>query len=71
MMLHDQSVMSAPCHMIAVMTDDSLYIGKFALLWTRRVETEHSRSRTTMRVQFDEAISYTAGKLEIECFEQH
>ena len=27
MMLHDQSVMFAPCHMIAVMTDDSLYIG--------------------------------------------
>ena len=30
---------------------------------------EHSRSRTTMRVQFDEAISYVL-KLEIECFEQ-
>ena len=30
---------------------------------------KHSRSRTTMLVQFDEAISYSAGKLEIECFE--
>ena len=33
-------------------------------------ELEHSRSRTTMWVQFDYAISYATGKLEIQCFEQ-
>ena len=66
LMLH-QPVVSAPCHMIAVMKDDGLIHRK---LWRCSGGHSRCRSRTTMQVQFDEMIFYAVGKLDIECFEQ-
>ena len=70
-MLHNHSLVSAPCHMIAVMTDDGLTRRNVCVAMVElRWNSEHSRSSTTMRVQFNEVISYAAKKLEIECFKQ-
>ena len=62
-MLHNIVILlavSSPYHMIAVMTDDGLICRRVCLV-------EHSR--TTMLIQFHEAISYAVGKVGIECFE--
>ena len=70
-MLHNHSLVSAPCHMIAVMTDDGLTRRNVCVAMVElRWNSEHSKSSTTMRVQFNEVISYAAKKLEIECFKQ-
>lgn len=61
MKLHNHAAVSASCHMIAVMTD-------VVLIHRQVCVVDHSR--TTMLVQFIEAISYRTGKLGLECFEQ-
>ena len=66
-MIHNHVAVSTLCQMIMVTTNDGL-IPTYRKVYVAMVE--HSRSRATMQVQFDEAIPYAAEKLEIECFEQ-
>ena len=67
MMLHNQSAVSAPCHMIAVMVDDGLICRKVCVavdLWWRRNTTD-----LEPQGGFSSMRRYLM-QLEIECFGQ-